>query len=394
MLAVRARSLFDGAGPELVERPLVLVEKGRIVDVRAGGEPPVGAEWVDLGDVTLLPGLVDTHVHLAFDASDDVVGSLRDADDEELLARMRAAGRATLAAGVTTVRDLGDRGYLALRLREETAKDPAAGPRVLASGPPVTVPGGHCWFLGGEAKGVEGLRAAVRERAERGVDVVHVMVTGGDLTPDSDPYHAQYGHTELRAVVREAHRHELPITAHAHSAAGIADAVAAGFDSVEHCFFATEDTEGAGGGVDYDRRVIGEMFRAGVAASLTFGSLPGVPPPPHVPRRAPGTIAGLDAMRQAGVIMACGSDSGTFPVKPHGGHPHSLAAMVELGFTPVEALRAVTSTAARVCGVACHKGCVAPGYDADLVAVAGDPLADVTAVHAVTAVFRGGVRVV
>ncbi|MGW2186053.1 amidohydrolase family protein [Streptomyces sp. NPDC001719] len=389
MLALRARTLFDGAGPELVERPLVLVEGGRVVDVRAGGRAPAGAELTDLGPVTLLPGFVDTHVHLALDASDDVVGRLRRADDEELLARMRAAGRAALAAGVTTVRDLGDRGYLALRLRDETAKDPTAGPRVLASGPPVTTPGGHCWFLGGEAAGVEGMRAAVRERAERGVDVVKVMVTGGDLTPGSDPYRAQYGHAELRAAVREAHRHELPITAHAHAASGIADAVAAGFDSVEHCFFVTED------GVDHDRRVIDEMARVGVAASLTLGSLPGGPPPPEpVARRLPGLAAGLEEMRQAGVIMACGSDSGIFPAKAHGGYPHSVTAMVDLGFTPLEALRAATSTAARVCGVACHKGCVAPGYDADLVAVAGDPLADIAAVHAVTAVFRGGVRVV
>ncbi|MGA5131653.1 amidohydrolase family protein [Streptomyces olivoreticuli] len=390
MLAVRARSLFDGAGPEPVERPLVLVEGGRIVDVRAGGEPPAGAEPVDLGAATLLPGFVDTHVHLAFDASDDVVGSLRCAGDGELLDRMRAAARATLAAGVTTVRDLGDRGYLALRLREETAKDPAAGPRVLAAGPPLTTPRGHCWFLGGEAEGVEGVRAAVRERAERGVDVVKVMVTGGGITPGSDPYRTQYGHAELRAAVREAHRHELPITAHAHTASGIARAVAAGFDSIEHCFFVTDDEAG----VHYDRRVIDEMVRAGVVASLTLGSLPGVPPPPAIARRIPGTIAGLAAMRQAGVVMACGSDSGILPVKAHGSHPHCITAMVDLGFSPLEALRAVTSTAARVCGVACHKGSIAPGYDADLVAVSGDPLTDITAVHAVTAVFRGGVRIV
>ncbi|MGW1076807.1 amidohydrolase family protein [Streptomyces sp. NPDC002537] len=379
MLALRARTLFDGAGAELVERPLVLVEKGRILDVRAGGEPPAGAERVDLGEATLLPGFVDTHVHLALDAGDDIVGSLRRADDTELLDRMRAAGRAALAVGVTTVRDLGDRGYLALRLREETAKDPAAGPRVLASGPPVTTPGGHCWFLGGQAAGVEDVRAAVRERAERGVDVVKVMATGGDPTPGPD-----YGQAELRAAVREAHRHELPITAHAHTASGIAAAVAAGFDSIEHCCFLTDDEAG----VRYDRRVIDEMVRAGVFASLTLGSLPGVPPPPRN-----GVKAGLETMRQAGVVMACGSDSGIHPAKAHGSHPHGITALVDLGFSPLEALRAVTSTAARVCGVACHKGCLAPGYDADLVAVSGDPLTDITAVHTVTAVFRSGVRV-
>ncbi|MFF4219021.1 amidohydrolase family protein [Streptomyces nondiastaticus] len=397
MLAIRAAKLFDGIGPGTVERPAVLVEGGRITGVVPGGSVPAQARLVDLGRATLLPGFVDTHVHLAFDASEDAVGRLRAAGDDELQGRMRAAARATLAAGVTTVRDLGDRGYLALRIRDETAKDPTAGPTVLASGPPLTTARGHCRFLGGRAEGVDGIRAAVRERAGRGVDVVKVMVTGGDLTPGSDPFHVQYGHAELLAAVREAHRHGLPITAHAHSAAGIADAVAAGFDMVEHCFFVTEITDESDEtdpGVDYDRRVLDDMVRLGVVASLTLGSLPGgPPPPPRIARRIPGLVAGLAAMREAGVAVVCGSDSGIFPAKAHGSHPYSIAAMVETGFTPLEALRAATSAAARACGVACRKGCIAPGFDADLVAVAGDPLADITAVHAVTAVFREGTRV-
>ncbi|WP_367131753.1 MULTISPECIES: amidohydrolase family protein [Streptomyces] len=397
MLAIRAAKLFDGIGPGTVERPAVLVEGGRITGVVPGGSVPAEAALVDLGEATLLPGFVDTHVHLAFDASEDAVGRLRRAGDEELLDRMRAAGRATLAAGVTTVRDLGDRGYLALRIREESAKDPTAGPTVLASGPPLTTARGHCWFLGGQAEGVDAIRAAVRERAGRGVDVVKVMVTGGDLTPGSDSFRVQYGHAELLAAVREAHRHGLPATAHAYSAAGIADAVAAGFDMVEHCFFVTEITDESDEddpGVDFDRRVLDDMVRLGVVASLTLGSLPGCPPPPPgIARRFPGLVAGMAAMREAGVGVVCGSDSGIFPAKAHGSHPYSVAAMVEAGFTPLEALRAATSAAARACGVACRKGCVAPGFDADLVAVAGDPLADITAVHAVTAVFREGVRI-
>ncbi|MEU5191086.1 amidohydrolase family protein [Streptomyces klenkii] len=397
MLAIRAARLFDGIGPGTAERPAVLVEGGRVTGVVPGGSVPAEAALVDLGEATLLPGFVDTHVHLAFDASEDAAGRLRRAADEELLDRMRAAARATLAAGVTTVRDLGDRGYLALRIREETAKDPTAGPTVLASGPPLTTARGHCWFLGGQAEGVDAIRAAVRERAERGVDVVKVMVTGGDLTPGSDPFRVQYGHAELLAAVREAHRHGLPATAHAHSAAGIADAVAAGFDMVEHCFFVTEITDESDEddpGVDFDRRVLDDMVRLGVVASLTLGSLPGgPPPPPGITRRLPGLVAGMAAMREAGVGVVCGSDSGIFPAKAHGSHPYSVAAMVEAGFTPLEALRAATSAAARACGVACRKGCIAPGFDADLVAVAGDPLADITAVHAVTAVFREGVRV-
>src|SRR5439155_2365195 len=130
------------------------------VEVRA--ETPAGVEVVDLGDVTLLPGLIDTHTHLCLNATDDPVGHLDGLLNETLLDEMRSAARATLRSGVTTMRDLGDRDYLALRIRAETAADPAAGPTVLAAGPPITTTGGHCWFLGGEADGVDGIRAAVR----------------------------------------------------------------------------------------------------------------------------------------------------------------------------------------------------------------------------------------
>lgn len=388
MLAVRARALFDGVGPGLTERPTVLIENGRISAVHPGGVPLIGTEVLDLGAATLLPGFIDTHTHLAFDASDDVIGRLTTADDPTLLDRVRAAARASLAAGVTTVRDLGDRGYLTLRLRAETAHDPAAGPHVIASGPPLTTTRGHCWFLGGQTEGVDGVRAAVRERAERGADLVKVMVTGGDLTPGSDPYSVQYGRDELRAIVDEAHHHGLPVTAHAHAVTGIREAVATGFDTIEHCFFLTES------GVDFDRRVIEEMVRRGVTASLTLGALPGGPPPPaHIARRIPSLITGLATLRASGVRLSLGSDSGIFPVKAHGSYPYGITAMAEFGFTPTEALRAATSTAALVCGLGDRKGRIAAGYDADLVAVGGDPVADVGAVRDVVAVIRGGVRV-
>ncbi len=183
-IAVRATALFDGSA--LTRDPLVLVADGRIAEVLSGPRAavPPDAELVELPGATLLPGLVDTHVHLAFDASTDPVGALAAQDDDALLAAMAKAAGAQLRAGVTTVRDLGDRGYLALRLRAGGAPGPL--PTILAAGPPITTPGGHCHFLGGEAGGVDGVRAAVRERAERGVDVVKVMASGGELTPGFD----------------------------------------------------------------------------------------------------------------------------------------------------------------------------------------------------------------
>lgn len=373
MLAIRAARLFDGHSETL--DPVVLVDAGRIVEK---GSP---LDVLDLGGATLLPGLIDAHTHLALDASDDPVGRVVAASDDELLDRMRAAARTALAAGITTVRDLGDRGYLSLVLREELARDPMAGPQVLAAGPPITTTGGHCWFLGGEADGVEGVRAAVRERAERGVDVIKIMASGGELTPGSRADTPQYGPDELRAVVDEAHRHGLPVTAHAHAAATILDAVAAGVDMIEHCSYATAP-------------VVDALRAAGTVVSVTVGAVPGAPYPPRLVTLLTEYFQMVGRLREAGVPVVCSSDAGIREAKPHGVLPYGVAALVERsGFTPVEALRAATSLAAEACGVGDRKGRVAPGYAADLLAVDGNPLTDITALTRVRAVFRAGTRI-
>jgi imidazolonepropionase-like amidohydrolase len=382
MLAIRAQRLFDGVG--LVEPPVVLVDDGRIVAV---AEPPSDAETVDLGPVTLLPGLVDSHVHLVFDASPDPVRYLERTGDEDLLADMRVRAKTALRAGVTTVRDLGDRGYLSLRLRDELAGDPTAGPQVLAAGPPITTGKGHCWFLGGET---DSLRAAVREHAERGVDVIKLMATGGELTPGTASHEPQFTADDLRAAVDEAHRHGLPTTAHAHGAAGIANAVAAGIDMIEHGSFITAD------GAEADPAVIAAVAAAGIPIGATVAQkpVPGYTPPARITTLLPLIVAVFHDLRAAGIPLVCSSDAGIGPMKEPDVLPYGPALMVRfLGDPPVEALRAVTSLAARACGVGDRKGRVAPGFDADLLAVAGDPLTDPAALTAVAAVFRRGVRV-
>jgi imidazolonepropionase-like amidohydrolase len=301
---------------------------------------------------------------------------------------MRLAARRALAAGITTVRDLGDRGYLAVRLRDELTADPAAGPQVLAAGPPITTTRGHCWFLGGEADGVEGIRAAVREHADRGVDVIKVMATGGELTPGTRSHQTQFGLAEMRAAADEARRHGLPITAHAHGAAGIANAIEAGFDMVEHGTFITAD------GAAADDDVIAALVRSGVVVSATLGRLPGSTPPPRIQALIPQVTQVFRRLYAAGVTIVCSSDAGVGPPKPHDVLPYAVAEMAASGdVPPVVALRAATSAAARALGLGDRKGRVAPGYDADLLAVSGDPLTDVTTLTRVAAVFRAGIRV-
>jgi imidazolonepropionase-like amidohydrolase len=325
-------------------------------------------------------------VHLAFDASADVVTSLAACGDGALLDHMAAASARALRAGVTTVRDLGDRDYLSLKLRGRFPS--TALPHIVAAGPPITTSGGHCYFLGGEAEGETALRAAVAERAGRGCDVVKVMVSGGNLTPGSQPHESQYDLAALRIVAGEAHRAGLPAAAHAHGARAVADAVEAGFDTLEHVTFFTV------GGVDADPALLDRIAASGVVVSVTAGSIPAGPaPPPAIAQRMAAILANHRRMFRAGATMVPGTDAGVTPGKPHDVLPYALRALVEqIGMTPRQALRAATSIAASAIGLGESKGRIAAGADADVLVVRGDPVADIGSITNVQAVFRAGLR--
>jgi imidazolonepropionase-like amidohydrolase len=382
LTALRAGWMFDGMSTVLLPDPVVVIDDTRILSVGQRIVPPAGADVVDLGAATLLPGLVDTHVHLGFDASWDPVAHLAARTDEEVQAAMREAGRAALRGGVTTVRDLGDRDYLSLQLRGEPDL-----PTIVAAGPPITTLGGHCHFLGGTAQpGEAGVRAAVREHAQRGADVIKIMASGGTLTPGTHQESAQFTAGELRAAVEEAHRLGLPITAHVHATQAIADAVAAGVDGMEHVSFWSAD------GVDEPAELIELIGRRRIVIGATVGQLPvaGATPPPEVLRRLPFIIANTRRLRQAGAPIVAGTDAGIAPVKPPDALRYSLPQLTELDMTAAEALRAVTSVAAGVCRLGQRKGRIAAGYDADLLVVDGDPLTDPDAIHRIRAVYRNG----
>jgi imidazolonepropionase-like amidohydrolase len=229
----------------------------------------------------------------------------------------------------------------------------------------------------------------VLERAERGCDVVKVMVSGGNLTAGSRPHESQYDLAALRAVAGEAHRAGLPAAAHVHGARAVADAVGAGFDTLEHVTFFIAD------GVGADPALLDRIAASGVVVSVTVGSIPGGPAPhPAIAQRMAAIIANHRRMFRAGATMVPGTDAGVSPGKPHDVLPHALRALVErIGMTPVQALRAATSIAANAIGLQGAKGRIAAGADADLLVVRGNPLADIGSVTHVLAVYRAGVRV-
>ncbi|MFH8403548.1 amidohydrolase family protein [Streptomyces sp. NPDC018019] len=364
----------------------MLIDGSRIAGIDMTGAPPsADLRVLDLGDATLLPGLIDSHVHLAFDPDDKSKQTMADEDAHATLARMRLHARQQLRAGVTTVRDLGDRRYLAVSLRDHYTAGTEVGPEVVAAGPPITRTRGHCWFLGGEADGIAAVEAAVQERIARGADVVKIMATGGVITPGWGPHQSQYTRDELAAVTRAAHALGRPVTAHAHGRQGMADAVAAGVDGIEHASFFTED------GVEPDWKTVAAVVEAGIFIGATEAWLPtGSMVAPHMAKRVEQRSANFARMHREGARLVCCSDAGAGPRKPHGVLPHGIIHFGSLGLSNTEALASATSLAAQACRLADRKGRIDVGYDADLVAVAGNPIHHLETLFDVRAVIRAG----
>ena len=341
-------------------------------------EAAEGARVLDVSGCTVLPGLIEGHTHLAFNAQPDW-RTVYDGDTPaRMLLRMQGHAMVALRAGITTVRDLGAPTDLAVALREAIRGGLVTGPDLLVAGAPVTTTGGHCWFIGGEANGELGVRVAVRERVKAGVDWIKVMASGGNMTPGSNPFAAQYSVVELRAIIEEAHRLDRRVAAHAHGVAGIEVAVEAGVDVLEHCSFQT-----AAGSVK-DLGVIAEIARKGILVSPTIsGRL--IDQPDRFPQRADL----VRALFGAGCDIFMSTDCG-IPGLPHDDIGLALRTMQAMtAQSAVEVLRVATSTSARLLRLP-DRGTIAPGQRADLLVVEGDPTRDLDALERVRVVVAGG----
>jgi imidazolonepropionase-like amidohydrolase len=261
-------------------------------------------------------------------------------------------------------------------------------PTILASGPPLTRDAGHCWYLGGCCDGPAALVAAVRDRQQRGCDVVKIMVTGGANTAGFQMWDTQFVADEVKAVVDVAHEVGLPVAAHCHGTEGIAIAVEGRVDTIEHCSFFT-----GSGRSEPDADVVAAIVDTGIAVSATVGRHPGFAPPPIVAANYDTIVSGYRMIHEAGGTLVAGTDAGIAPPKPHDILPHAARDLMTIGMTGMEVLSTLTSVAARACSVADRKGRLATGLDADLIAVAGDPASQPEALCDVRAVWRAGRRI-
>jgi imidazolonepropionase-like amidohydrolase len=396
MRALRAPAAFDGER-FIPGGATVIVQDGVIKGVESVGyEVPSDCPLATF-EGTMLPGLFDAHVHLV---SDSAAGSLEragslaaDAVDDIIDQSLRRQA----ASGVTTVRDLGDVGYRTLAFRDSSR---AGLPRIKAAGPPLTVPDGHCHYLGGVVEGPDAIRAAVSEHEQRGVDVVKVMASGGMTTVGTDPFGVQFDASDLRTLVDAAHAVGLPVLAHAHSLAGIRHALAAGVDGIEHFTGLTET------GIRVPDAVLEAVAAAGVFVNPTLGfdreALASMPAPPPGMAAAMKRIgldletaqtARLQVLQRAqthGIELVTGIDAGAAPAKPHGIVSLALAALAEGGFSIADAVASATAVAARACGLAQVTGRLEPGLAADLLLVDGSLERDITALQRPIAVLIRG----
>lgn len=403
-VVIRAARLIDGTGAAPVANGVVVVTDDRIVAVGAESSVriPAGARRIDLGDATLLPGFIDLHVHLVGREIEDPKAAESATRDYPGMAAIMGAefARRTLLAGFTSVRMVGAPGFQDVGLRKAIQDGFVPGPRIQTAGHSLGITGGHCdennyrpgLFDGspatGIANGADEVRAAVRHQVKYGADVIKTCATAGVLSGGNAPVGVlQYTYEELKSMVDEATKIGVKVAAHAHGAEGIKVASRAGVTSIEHGSFL--DEEGArlmraNGTVLVPTLMAGEAVLRAADAGLM---------PPYIAEKS---RAAATAMRNAiriakanGVTIALGTDAG---VGKHGENAHEFTLMVEWGgLTPMEAIVAGTSSAARVLGWEDRVGTLAAGKWADVVAVPGDPIRDVRALERASFVMKGGV---
>jgi imidazolonepropionase-like amidohydrolase len=392
-VVVHAGRVLDVKSGKFLPDQAIVIEGDKIVSVGPASAQSDGAAVINLPNATVLPGLIDSHTHLTMNPSFGYQTLGISVPRQALIGAHNA--NATLQAGFTTVRNVGAADFTDVALRDAIDAGDVPGPRMLASGPPLSITGGHCdnnllpfeyhATREGVADGIAAVQHKVRENIKYGADLIKVCATGGVLSKGDDPQASQYTLEEMKAIVADAHRLGRKVAAHAHGAQGILWASEAGVDSIEH-------------GSYIDDAGIAEMKKNGTYLVPTVYLTQWAEENPDKLRlpdfllaksKAVGPVARKNATRAfaAGVKIAFGTDAGVYP---HGLNAHQFALMVKLGLTPLQAIQSATINDADLLGWSDKVGTLEAGKWADLIAVDGDPLQDVTTLEKVKFVMKGG----
>lgn len=401
-ILIKAGRLIDVRNGRVLTDQAILIEGDRIKEVgpvqAVSSHAPASARVIDLSNSTVLPGLIDCHTHLTFDPSHNGYAALGISVPREALYGAKNA-KVTLEAGFTTVRNVGASGYSDVALRDAIDAGDVPGPRMDTAGPGIGVTGGHFdnsllapeFHFSSEAiaDGVPAAIAKVREEVKYGADVIKISATGGVLSKGDSPEATQFSDEEIRAIVTEAHRLGRKVAAHAHGAAGIKQAVLAGVDSIEHGSF-------------IDDEAIRLMKEKGTYLVPTLylmdwflENYQRMRVPEFMVDKAkvvmPAARLNIARAFTAGVKVAFGTDAAVYP---HGLNAREFAVMVKLGLTPMQSIQAATINAADLLGWSDRIGSIEAGRFADIIAVNGDPLTEVSALEHVSFVMKGGQVVV
>ena len=394
-VVVRAGRVLDVKTGKLLPNQTLVIEDGKIVSMSATAETKTApnTSGIDLPNATILPGLIDSHTHLTMDPKFGYERLAISVPRQTLTGAKNA--RLTLLAGFTTIRNVGAGGYSDIALRDAVNAGDVPGPRMLVSGPALSITGGHCdnnmlpaeYHATGDgvADGVAGVQHKVRENIKYGSDLIKVCATGGVLSLGDNPQHSQYTLEEMKAIVADAHRLGRKVAAHAHGAEGIRWAAEAGVDSIEHGSYI--DDAGIAAMKEHGTYLVPTLYLGDWMfdnAEQTHMPAPLLAKARDVIPAARKNIAHAFA---SGVKVAFGTDAAVYP---HGLNAHEFGVMVELGLTPLQAIQAATVNAADLLGWSGKVGSLEPGAWADIIAVDGDPLKDVTTLEKVKFVMKGG----
>ncbi len=367
-------NVFVGNG-QLLENSNVVIEGERIVKVSQDLTSTIrDAIKIPFNGCTLMPGLIDCHTHICLDSSIDPFETSIEGSLPTRVLQVAQNAKKTLLAGVTTIRDMGGIDNIDLEIKNAINSGLILGPRILASGKLICITGGHGWSIGREVDGVDDIVKAVREQIKSGADVIKFIVTGGVMENASNPSATEMNEEELVAGIREAHKFGKKTAGHAKAAQGIELALHAGIDSIEHGTILTDKS-------------IYQMKEKNVPVVFTLSALYNIE---HKGEKAglskylikkalsykPRRQESIYMAQKEKVITVMGTDAGT-PLNQHGDNPNELIRLVEVGYSPIQALISATGVAAKVLGIDDHLGTIEEGKTADLIIIKGDPLQDI-----------------